>query len=99
MTSFPRLSKDQKLAPGIRKEKGERSKTEAAALPCRDEAFLTPLVVSKSQYHRDYQAARVRPMSPPAVDGIVLNVASCEDTSKGNGMDETAIQSDIMHIR
>lgn len=38
-------------------------------------------------------------MSLPAVDGIVLNIASCENTSKGNGMDQTAIQSDIMHIR
>lgn len=37
-------------------------------------------------------------MFPPAVDGIVLNVASCEDTSKDNGMDQTAIQSDIIHI-
>lgn len=97
--------KRPKLAPDILNEKGEGREAEAAALPCRDEAFSSPTRCIKITVSRGLSSGKSWTYVSsgghvsPAVDGIVLKIASCENTSKGNGMDQTAIQSDIMHIR
>jgi hypothetical protein len=61
--------------------------------------YYPPLVVSRSQDHQDDQAARVRFISPSAVNGIAVKDEGYDDTSRIKEMDESVFQSDIMHIR
>jgi hypothetical protein len=82
-----------------RKRRRERGRGRQQSCLVETKPYYPPLDVSRSQDHRDDQAARVRIMSPSAVNGIVVKDESYDDTRRVNEMDESAFQSDTMHIR